>query len=97
MSRGGKKRKNAQIKIAQLEIKKRNGLMVAAAAFVGLAALIALKLTLEGQGVEWANSTFANMGLFVMAVVAAGVAGWGTRSWRKSRDEIRRLQGNFKK
>lgn len=97
MSRGGNKKKNAQVKIAQLEIKKRNGLIVAVAVFVALAVVIALKLSFEAQGAAWAQSPIASLGLFILAIVAAGVAGWGTRTWKRSRDEIRTLQGKFKK
>ena len=97
MSRGGNRRKNAQVKVAQLELKKRNGVIVAVAAFVGLAVLIALKLGFEAQGAEWAASPIASLALFILAVVAAGVAGWGTRTWRRSRDEIRVIQSRSKK
>lgn len=97
MSRGGNKRKNAQVKVAQLEIKKRNGLVVAVAVFVALAVIIGLKLSFEAQGVEWAATPFANLTLFVLAVVAAGVAGWGTRTWKRARDEIRVIEKRSKK
>lgn len=97
MARKSNKKRLLQEQIAELEIRKRNGLMRAVAAFVGLAVIIAVKLSLEGQGVEWASSTFANLGLFVLAVVAAGVAGMGTRAWRKSRDQIQTLKNKCKK
>ena len=98
MAKGPSKKQNkAQLKIAQLEIKKRNGLLVCVAAFVGVAVVIALKLFFQYQmGLEWANSQFASLGLFIIAVVGAGFAGWGTRSWRKARDEIRMLQDKYK-
>lgn len=97
MSRGGNKRKNAQARIATLQAKKRYGLLVAAAAFIGLAACISIKIMLQSYGFEWANSTFANMGIFILAIVAAGVAGWGTRSWTKARNEIRVIESRSKK
>lgn len=97
MSRGGNKRKNAQVRIATLKVKKRNGLLVAAAAFIGLVAFISVKLMLMSYGFEWANSDFANMGIFILAMVAAGVAGWGTRSWNKARNEILAIEGRSKK
>ena len=92
MGRGNNKKKAVMNQIAQLEDKKRNGMLRAVIAFAGLAFLIWIKLTLQGQGVEWANSTFANLALFILAIVAAGVAGMGTRAWQKARTEIAQLQ-----
>lgn len=97
MGRGGNKKKNAQIRVAHLQIKKRNGLLVAVAAIVGMAVIIALKLTLQGQGIEWLNSTFGNMGIFIIAIVCAGIAGWGTRTWSRARKEIATIQSRSKK
>lgn len=97
MSKGTKKQARAQAKIMQLEIKKRNGILIAVAAFVCMVVVIALKLFFQYQlNAEWANSTFASMGLFLGAIVAAGFAGWGTRSWRKARDEIREIETKYK-
>ena len=97
MGRGGNKKRNAQVRIAHLQIKKRNGILVAVAAFVGLAVVIALKLTLQGQGFEWLNSTFGNMGIFILAIVCAGIAGWGTRTWNRARKEIAIIESRSKK
>lgn len=96
MGRGGNKKKNAQIRVANLQIKKRNGILVAVAAFVGLAVVIALKLMLQGS-MEWLNSTFANMGMFILAIVCAGIAGWGTRTWNRARKEIAIIESRSKK
>lgn len=92
MGRGNNKKKAIQAQIYQLQQQKKAGMARAVAAFVGLAALISLKLALQGQGFEWANSTFANMLLFVLAIVAAGVAGMGTRAWQKARTQISQLE-----
>lgn len=92
MGRGGNKKKAIMNQIAQLETKKRNGMMRAVVAFAGLAFLIWIKLMLQGQGVEWVSSTFANLALFILAIVAAGVAGMGTRAWQRARTEIARLE-----
>lgn len=92
MARNSKKKKVIQEQIYQLERQKRNGMLRAVVAFAALAFCIWIKLTLQGQGVEWANSTFANLVLFVLALVAAGVAGMGTRAWQKARAQIARLE-----
>lgn len=97
MSRGGNKKKQIQNRISELEIRKRNGMMRAIVAFVGLAVCIAVKLHFEYQGAEWANSMYASLALFILALVAAGVAGMGTRAWKKCRDEIRALEAKLSK
>ncbi len=96
MGRGGKK-KNAQAQIAELEIEKRNGMMRAIVAFVGLAVLIACKLALAGAGVAWVQTNVANIGIFVIALVAAGVAGLGARDWMRARERIAQLRSKTKK
>lgn len=97
MGRGGSKKKRVADQIAELEIQKRNGLMRAVVAFVGLAAVIACKVALTNGGVAWANTNFANIAIFVLALVAAGVAGFGSRDWMKARDRIRELQSKLRK
>ena len=97
MSRGSNKKKQLQNQIAQLEIKKRNGLMRAIAAFVGLAVIIFVKISLVNAGIEWANSNAANIVIFVLALVAAGIAGFGSRDWSRSRQKIQQLQAQKKK
>lgn len=85
-------KKKAQAKIAQLEIKKRNGLMRCIAAIVCMVVLIAVKLSFTYAGAEWANSMVANGALFILALVAAGFAGIGSRDWTRARKEIEGLQ-----
>lgn len=93
----GSKKSQAQARIFQLENQKRKGLLVTAAAFAGVAAIIALKLFFQYQvEAAWANSDFASLALFLVAIVGAGVAGWGTRTWRKARDEIRAIEHKYK-
>ena len=83
-------------RIAELKIIKRSGMMRAVAAFVGMAALIAVFLTFRYQGAEWADSVFGSMVLFVLALVAAGIAGIGTRTWKRAKDEMEDLQRKLK-
>lgn len=96
MSGSGKKRR-LQEEIVQLEIKKRNGMMRAAAAFVGMAVLIAIKVGFSLQGAQWANTEIANLVIFLLAIVAAGIAGIGTRDWSRARNELRAKQAKLKK
>lgn len=83
-----KKQRRLENEIAQLKIKKRNGLMRAAAAFVAMVVIIALKTSFTTAGYEWANTQIANMGIFILALVAAGVVGIGTRDWNRAKKAI---------
>lgn len=96
MSRGSNKQKKIRQEIAHLESQKKIGLLRAIASFLGLFILIALKTTFQMQGQEWANSMYVNLGLFILALVAAGVAGLGTRKWSLARKEISRLEKMLK-
>lgn len=92
-----KKQAGLQQRIAELEIKKRSSMMGAIAAFIIMIVLIVLKLTLQGNGAEWANSTFANMAIFIAAIVLAGAAGIGTRNWNRARKEIDAIRMKLRK
>lgn len=94
---GNKKKKRLENEIAQLEIKKRNGLMRGIAAFVGMFVLIALKTGFTVTGYEWANTQFANMGIFILALVAAGIAGLGMRDWQRSKQAIQAKEQQLRK
>ncbi len=96
MGRKNTKQKKLEQEIARLESQKKVGLLRAVAAFLGLFILIGLKTILQGQGYEWANSLIVNMALFVLALVAAGVAGLGTRKWNLARKQIERLEKMLK-
>lgn len=88
--------KDIKRQINELNIVKRSAMMRAVAAIVGMAALIAVFLTLQAQGFEFANSQFGNLFLFILAVVASGIAGMGTRKWKRAKDKITYLEKNLK-
>lgn len=85
-------KKRAQ-EIAELEVKKRSGLVRMIAAIVVFAALIMVKTTLVSNGVEWANTTVANGVFFALALIFAGVAGWGSYAWSNANRKLKQLQG----
>lgn len=92
-----KKGKNAEQQIAQLRVKRRAGLIKVLASIAGLTVLIMVKQTLVANGVAWASSEVANIGIFIAAVVAAGFAGYGSRDWRRAGQRIDQLQGSARK
>lgn len=97
MSKGIKKKSQAQARILELQMKQRNGILIAVAAFVCVAAVIGLKLFFQYQlNAAWAGTEFASLGLFIIALIGAGFAGWGTRNWRKARDQIKIIERKYK-
>lgn len=94
----GKRMSQKEIKnrISELRIEKRNGMMRAVVAFVGMAVLIAFYLSTQSQENGLANTQIGSLLLFVTAIVAAAIAGMGTRAWKKAKDEISRLEKKLK-
>lgn len=88
MGRGIKGKARLQQREGELELAKRNGMMRCIAAIICFTVLIIVKLSLVYSGVEWANSMAANAAIFILALVAAGFAGIGTRDWRRAKDEL---------
>lgn len=82
--------------IAELEMKKRSGLVRMVFAIVLFIALIVVKTNLVAAGVEWADSTFASGALFALAVVFAAVAGLGSRAWATSNRKIKDLRAQMR-
>lgn len=95
---GKRKMSQAAIRneIALLTIKKRNGLIQAIAAFAGMIVIIVLKIYLEGINFPWASGYVGSIAIWVIAIIAAAIAGMGTRSWRKAKDQIKRLSTQLK-
>ncbi|MCI9129297.1 MAG: hypothetical protein HFJ65_03115 [Eggerthellaceae bacterium] len=91
MSKKDKKGRRAE-RIQELEIRKRAGMIQAIAAFVVMVVLILIKTTATTAGAEWANTMVANAFVFICALVAAGVAGYGTRKWNLARKELDQLR-----
>lgn len=75
-------------RIQELEVKRRSGLIQVIAAIVIMVVLIIIKTTFTISGAEWANTEFANMAIFVCAIIAAGFAGYGSRRWNRARKEL---------
>ncbi len=88
---GNKKRAQLTAEIDSLYEKKRTGLLQAVISFAAMAFVIWIKLMFQMQ-IEWLNSTPANLGLFVLTIVAAGVCGIGTRNWNRARKRIEYLE-----
>lgn len=88
--------KKIKNRILELQILKRNGIMRTVAAFSVMTVLIIIFLTLKSQGNPVAESQYGSLTIFLLAVVAAGFAGSGTRQWKRASDELKNLQNNLK-
>lgn len=100
MSKGRNKgRKGIENKIAELEIRKRNGLLRAVASVAGFI-LIAVLYT---KGIQMSSALEGSMVvrgmIYITAMVLAGVCGYGARAWYRADNEIKALrqQANAKK
>lgn len=97
MGRASKKRAKLQQQAADLELAKRNGMMRCIVAIICFTVLIIVKLSLTYSGVEWANSVQANGAIFILALVAAGFAGIGSRDWKRAKDQLAAVQQKLRK
>lgn len=93
MSKGRNKgRKGVETKIAELEIKKRNGLLRAIAAIAGFVLIAALYT----KGIQISSALEGNMVIrgmiYITAMVLAGVCGYGARAWYRADKEITALR-----
>ncbi len=92
-----KKGKSAQQQIAELQLKRRSGLIKVIAAVAGLTVLIIVKQNLTAAGVAWASGEVGSYAIFAAALVAAGFAGYGSRDWYKAGQKIEQLQSGMRK
>lgn len=87
-----KGRKGLETKIAELEIKKRNGLLRAIAS-VAAFILIAVLYT---KGIQISSALEGSMVIrgmiYITAMVLAGVCGYGARAWYRADKEIAALR-----
>lgn len=90
-----KKRRNLE-RIAELELKKRNGLMRVVAAIVAFVVITAVKEICVAQGVEMASHMVVNAMFYLTALVLAGVAGFGSRDYARANNEIKALREKIK-
>lgn len=93
MGRGsGKKSSKKQRvleEIAELEVKKRNGLMRVLGAIIAFVVITAVKESLVAQGVAIASDMFVNALFYITALVLAGVAGFGSRDYMRASNQLR--------
>ena len=78
--KSGKKQRLLE-EIAELEVKKRNGLMRLVGAIIVFVVITAVKETLVAQGVAIASDMMVNALFYITALVLAGVAGFGSRDY----------------
>ena len=74
---------------AELEVKKRNGLMRLVGAIIVFVVITAVKETLVAQGVAIASDMMVNALFYITALVLAGVAGFGSRDYVRANGQLR--------
>lgn len=92
MSKGAKKKQRMMANLEEMELKKRSGLIRVVAAVVIFVVVTAIKEAGVQAGVELASDMFVNAAFYIMALVLAGVAGYGARDYVRANNEIRAIQ-----
>lgn len=94
MAKGWKSKgqKGAEAKIAELEIRKRNGLLRAIAAVAGFIVIAALYTAGIQQSEALEGSMVIRAIIYISAMVFAGVCGYGARAWYRADQEIKEIQ-----
>ncbi len=90
-SSGKKSNKKQRLldEIAELEVKKRNGLVRVLAAIIIFVVMTAVKQSLVAQGVALASDFFVNALFYITVLVLAGVAGFGSRDYARASNALR--------
>ena len=90
-----KKRRQLE-QIEQLELKKRSGLVRVLAAIVAFVVVTAVKESCVAAGIALASDMFVNIAFYLLALVLAGVAGFGSRDYMRASNAIRDIQAKMK-
>ncbi|NGM16429.1 hypothetical protein GMI70_00115 [Eggerthellaceae bacterium zg-893] len=97
MGHSSTKKKRLLEQKAELKSKRRSGLIRVIAPIAGFVVAAAIKTAGEASGATWATSSFVNAAFFVGAIVLAGVAGYGSRDYRRATLEIREIEDKLAK
>ncbi len=95
MGHSSTKKKRLLERKAELKSKRRRGFVCVIAPIVGFVVAASIKTAGEASGAAWATSSFVNAAFFVGAVVLAGVAGYGSRNYRRATLEIRDIDNKL--
>ncbi len=87
-----KAQKGVDTQIAELEIKKRNGLLRAIASIAGFILIAALYTAGIGASAELEGSLIVRALIYISALVLAGTCGYGTRAWYRADNEIKAIR-----
>lgn len=97
MSKGVKKKQRMAAELEELSLKKRSGLIRVIIAVAVFVVVTAVKETAVAQGVELASDMFVNAAFYIMALVLAGVAGYGARDYVRANNQMRAIQAKLGK
>ncbi len=97
MGRSSTKKKRLLERKAELDVKRRNGLVRVIAAIVIFVVAASIKTAAATSGAAWATNAMVNMGFFMGVLVLAGVAGYGSRDYRRASNEIRAIEEKLMK
>lgn len=95
MSKGVKKKQRMEAELEELSLKKRSGLIRVIIAVAVFVVVTAVKEAAVAQGVALASDMFVNAAFYIMALVLAGVAGYGARDYVRANNQMRDIQAKL--
>lgn len=95
MSKGVKKKQRMEAELEELLLKKRSGLIRVIIAVAVFVVVTAVKEAAVAQGVALASDMFVNAAFYIMALVLAGVAGYGARDYVRANNQMRDIKAKL--
>jgi len=99
MAKGWKSKgsKGIELQIAELEIKRRNGLLRGVGSIFGFVLVAAAYTWMAVNFPELEGNMVIRAMVYITAMVLAGTSGYGLRAWYRNDKEIKALQASLSK
>lgn len=97
MGHGGNKKQRLRKELEEAQLRKRSGLIRLILAIVIFIVVTAIKQAAVVAGVAIASHMVTNAAFYIMALVLAGVAGYGARDYVRANNDIRALNAKLTK
>lgn len=89
---GRKKYKDPEMHIAELEVKKRNGLLRAIASIAGFIVIAVLYTAAIQASDAMGGNLIVRGAIYISAMVLACTCGYGARAWYRADNEIKAIR-----
>ena len=85
------KKQRLEAELVEQEAKRRGGLIKLIVSIGGFVVLLIVRQYFASAGAEWVSNPIVSFSFFVLAVVAAAVAGLGGRDFARARARINQI------